>query len=166
MINVAFQTKDFLSGKSLVAYRVKQDAVVQKYEGGWHVMDEQGNVVGAGFYSSKDDLKKQYPTVKFQENPPMTIKSFISCGTPFQQKVWKQLLTIPKGQTRTYGDIAKAIGKPKASRAVGGAVGANPLCPYIPCHRVVGSQGNLGGFAYGIDIKKKLLQGEGVSYAI
>ncbi len=78
-------------------------------------------------------------------------------GTPFQQKVWKALLEIPYGETRSYGDIARNIGQEKASRAVGMANNKNPIAIIIPCHRVVGSNGKLVGYAGGLDIKEQLL---------
>jgi methylated-DNA-[protein]-cysteine S-methyltransferase len=77
-------------------------------------------------------------------------------GTPFQQAVWKALLQIPCGETRTYGQIAEQIGRPRAARAVGQAVGSNPLPIVVPCHRVVASTG-LGGFGGGLAMKKRLL---------
>lgn len=78
-------------------------------------------------------------------------------GTNFQQKVWQELLNIPYGQTKTYKDIAKNIGNEKAVRAVATAIGKNPLMVIIPCHRVIGSDGKMHGYAYGINLKKKLL---------
>ena len=80
-------------------------------------------------------------------------------GTPFQRDVWRALLDIPCGQTRTYGQIAAQIGRPRAARAVGQAVGANPLPIVIPCHRVVATSG-LGGFGGGLEMKRRLLQME------
>lgn len=82
-------------------------------------------------------------------------------GTPFQLKVWQALQSIPYGEVRTYGQIAAAIGCPKASRAVGMANHCNPLPLFIPCHRVIGSDGRLTGFAGGLEIKEKLLRLEG-----
>jgi methylated-DNA-[protein]-cysteine S-methyltransferase len=78
-------------------------------------------------------------------------------GTPFQKKVWAQLQRIPYGETRSYADIARAIGKPGASRAVGSANGANPIPIVIPCHRVINASGALGGYSGGLGIKKQLL---------
>ena len=78
-------------------------------------------------------------------------------GTDFQRNVWSALATIPYGQTWTYGQLAKHIGKPKASRAVGAANGANPLPIIIPCHRVVAAGGKLGGFGGGLEMKNSLL---------
>ncbi|MGZ3687605.1 MAG: methylated-DNA--[protein]-cysteine S-methyltransferase [Bdellovibrionota bacterium] len=81
-------------------------------------------------------------------------------GTPFQQSVWKRLQEIPHGEMRTYGEIARAIGRPLASRAVGAAIGANPIGILIPCHRVIGSNGKLTGFAGGLAAKRYLLAHE------
>ncbi len=81
-------------------------------------------------------------------------------GTPFQETVWRALMDIPYGETVSYGEIAKAIGRPKSARPVGGAVGRNPLPIIVPCHRVIGSDQSLTGFTGGIDIKVALLQQE------
>jgi methylated-DNA-[protein]-cysteine S-methyltransferase len=81
-------------------------------------------------------------------------------GTDFQQKVWAALCTIPFGETRSYGDIARAIGQPTASRAVGAANGRNPISIIAPCHRVVGTNGALTGFAGGVEVKRWLLDFE------
>ena len=78
-------------------------------------------------------------------------------GTPFQQKVWKRLCDIPYGETISYGELARQIGNPKASRAVGLANGSNPIPIVIPCHRVIGSNGKLTGYGGGLPIKEKLL---------
>jgi len=78
-------------------------------------------------------------------------------GTDFQQKVWEALLEIPANTTTTYADIAEKIGKPKAVRAVGTAVGANPIAYLIPCHRVIRTDGTLGGYRWGLEVKKKIL---------
>jgi O-6-methylguanine DNA methyltransferase len=82
-------------------------------------------------------------------------------GTSFQKKVWEALRGIPYGQTRSYGEIARTVGNPKAVRAVGSANGANPVPIIVPCHRVIQSNGSLGGFGGGLDLKKSLLEGEG-----
>ncbi len=78
-------------------------------------------------------------------------------GTAFQQAVWQALCDIPYGETRSYGDIARTIGKPNAVRAVGAANGRNPLSIIIPCHRVIGQNGSLTGYAGGLPIKQALL---------
>jgi methylated-DNA-[protein]-cysteine S-methyltransferase len=81
-------------------------------------------------------------------------------GTGFQEIVWRALLAIPFGETRSYGQIAKAIGRPSASRAVGAANGRNPISIIIPCHRVIGSTGELTGYGGGMDNKRWLLEHE------
>jgi AraC family transcriptional regulator, regulatory protein of adaptative response / methylated-DNA-[protein]-cysteine methyltransferase len=83
-------------------------------------------------------------------------------GTAFQEAVWQELRRIPVGETRSYADIALAVGKPKAVRAAGSANGANNVAVLIPCHRVVRTDGTLGGYAYGLERKAKLLEREGV----
>lgn len=85
-------------------------------------------------------------------------------GTAFQKKIWKLISDIPLGETRTYLQIASQFGNPKAVRAVGTALGQNPILIFIPCHRIVGSRGLLKGYAGGIEKKRKLLEHEG--YAI
>jgi methylated-DNA-[protein]-cysteine S-methyltransferase len=82
-------------------------------------------------------------------------------GTDFQQSVWKLLLKIPYGKTSTYGDLAGRLNRPMAAQAVGGAVGHNPISLLIPCHRVLGADGGLTGYAGGIEKKRALLELEG-----
>lgn len=82
-------------------------------------------------------------------------------GTPFQQRVWAALREIPRGQVRTYGELAWQLRS--APRAVGAACGANPVALLVPCHRVVRKSGGLGGFAWGVDTKRALLEAEGVN---
>jgi O-6-methylguanine DNA methyltransferase len=78
-------------------------------------------------------------------------------GTPFQVEVWRALLTIPYGETRTYQQIARQVGRPRAVRAVGAANGANPVSLVVPCHRVIATGGKLGGYGGGIELKARLL---------
>jgi len=87
-------------------------------------------------------------------------------GTPFQILVWKEIAKIPYGKTKTYKDLAIAIGKPKSARAVANACGKNPYAPTIPCHRVIRSDGKLGGYSGkgGINTKIKLLKQEGINF--
>jgi methylated-DNA-[protein]-cysteine S-methyltransferase len=85
----------------------------------------------------------------------------LSAGSPFQQAVWQALLAIPRGSTTSYGALSHHIGRPSAVRAVGGAIGRNPLSIVVPCHRVIGSTGSLTGYAGGLDRKIALLQLEG-----
>lgn len=81
-------------------------------------------------------------------------------GTDFQQRVWSALRRIPAGETRTYGQLAAALGHPAAARAVGRANATNPICLIVPCHRVIGADGSLTGFAFGEEIKRRLLEHE------
>lgn len=86
----------------------------------------------------------------------------LSRGTAFQQQVWQALLAIGWGHTARYGQLAQQLGRPQASRAVGMAVGRNPISIIVPCHRVLGSNGSLTGYAGGLDRKQELLRREGV----
>lgn len=83
-------------------------------------------------------------------------------GTPRQREVWDALTTIPRGRTVSYGELAAAVGRPSSARAVAAAVGANPLSIVVPCHRVIGADGRLTGYAGGLDRKRWLLRHEGV----
>jgi O-6-methylguanine DNA methyltransferase len=83
-------------------------------------------------------------------------------GTEFQKAVWAEIARIPYGATTTYGEIARRVGHPRAARAVGGAVGANPLSIIVPCHRVLGARGTLTGYGGGLEVKAALLRLEGV----
>jgi AraC family transcriptional regulator of adaptative response/methylated-DNA-[protein]-cysteine methyltransferase len=85
-------------------------------------------------------------------------------GTPFQRRVWDGLCAIPTGATCSYGELARRIGKPDAPRAVGAAVGANPVSILIPCHRALASDGSLHNYRYGIERKRRLLELEGASF--
>jgi methylated-DNA-[protein]-cysteine S-methyltransferase len=85
-------------------------------------------------------------------------------GTEFQHRVWSALVTIPYGETRSYGALAAELGNPGASRAIGRANATNPICLLVPCHRVIGADGSLTGFAFGEDIKRQLLAHEGAVF--
>lgn len=89
-----------------------------------------------------------------ESNKPLNV---VLKGTPFQIKVWEALRTIPTGQLTTYGDIAEQVGHPKASRAVGSAVGDNPIAYLIPCHRVIRRDGNIGQYYYGTAMKTAMI---------
>ena len=121
-------------------------------------------------------LKKRWPNAQLQQDnawaqeqlkqwfalkqqPPKPINLHI-VGTHFQQQVWQALLDIPLGQTISYGQLATQIKRPKAFRAVGTAVGANPITFLIPCHRVLQQSGSLGGYFWGVDLKQALLKWE------
>jgi methylated-DNA-[protein]-cysteine S-methyltransferase len=108
-----------------------------------------------------DDLRVQLDAYFAGERREFDLPFRIS-GTPFEMRVWKSLLTIPYGTTVSYGEIARRIGQPKASRAVGMANGRNPIPILVPCHRVIGSNGSLVGYGGGLETKKYLLEIEGV----
>jgi O-6-methylguanine DNA methyltransferase len=93
---------------------------------------------------------------------PQKILPLDLAGTEFQKSVWNALRKISTGKTKSYGEIAQAIGRPKAVRAVGGACGANPVPVLVPCHRVLAANGKIGGFSGGLDRKRDLLAREGV----
>ena len=81
-------------------------------------------------------------------------------GTTFQKRVWQELRRIPFGRTRSYAEVAAAVGRPSAARAVGRAIATNPVCLLVPCHRVIGADGSLTGFAFGTSLKRRLLEHE------
>ena len=110
-----------------------------------------------------NDTKKQLEDYLDGKRTSFNIKPILS-GTEFQKQVWDEINKIPYGQKVTYLDIAKGISKPTAYRAVANAVGRNPIAIIIPCHRVLRSNGNLGGYSSGVDIKKLLLKKEKISW--
>ena len=110
--------------------------------------------------ATESALKSILSGKKPKSFPPLDL----SDGTEFQQSVWRALQKISTGKTRSYGEIAGLIRKPKAVRAVGGACGANPIPVLIPCHRVLAANGKLGGFSGGLDWKRKLLAVEGIIF--
>jgi methylated-DNA-[protein]-cysteine S-methyltransferase len=132
------------------------------------------NASGTGLTSIKFVSKHQLPIItnKYIASAKVQLKEYFlgerrtfdlcldSSGTEFQQSVWQALLTIPFGEKRSYRDIALAIDKPKAVRAVGAANGRNPFTIIVPCHRVIGANGSLTGYAWGVDIKAQLLRHE------
>jgi len=104
-------------------------------------------------------LKSSLAGRKPKNLPPLDL-----AGTEFQKRVWNALRKISPGQTKSYGEVAQVIGKPKAVRAVGGACGANPVPIFVPCHRVLAANKKLGGFSGGLDWKRSLLACEGVKF--
>ncbi|MEM8838828.1 MAG: methylated-DNA--[protein]-cysteine S-methyltransferase [Pseudomonadota bacterium] len=111
----------------------------------------------APFGQVKRQLSEYFAGTRDRFDFPLTLN-----GTDFQKRLWRLLLRIPFGETRTYGALAKELGKPNASRAVGTANGANPIPIIIPCHRVIGSNGSLTGFGGGLETKQALLDLERV----
>ena len=103
------------------------------------------------------NVKKQLGEYFLGERNSFDIKISYN-GSDFQMKVWNELRKIPYGKKKSYSEIAAAIGKPNAQRAVGSACNKNPIMIIIPCHRVISKNGKLGGFAYGNDVKEKLLK--------
>ncbi len=118
-------------------------------------------------YIRSQARKTKKSKIFLKTSPTLTTKTWqpwiFAVGTEFQIEIWRELLKIPVGETRTYQDIAKQIGKPKHMRAIGGANNANPVVYFIPCHRVINHKGNIGGYAYGINCKRDFLSAEGVA---
>lgn len=136
---------------------------------------------GASLDDLLDELRHEHPDADFFEDPGLdpTAAAVATLagshhdevdtdalaldlhGTPFQTRVWDVLRAVPSGTTTTYKEIAEAIGRPDACRAVGGAIAANPIGIVVPCHRVIRSDGHLGGYRWGADAKSHLLEVEG-----
>ena len=100
---------------------------------------------------------RQWLDEYFAGKRPCNIPRLNPPGTDFQRRVWQKLFTIFYGQTKTYGEIARMVGC-RSARAIGQAIGRNPIALIIPCHRVIGANGTLGGYAYGLNLKKQLLE--------
>ena len=153
-------------------------AVVDTSLGSMLVAATDKGICRLSFDEDETELQKRFPAATIEqggdalaelvngaiaaiENPAnMPELPLDIAGTVFQQAVWKELQRIPPGETRTYAEIAAAVGKPKAVRAAGSANGANNVAVLIPCHRVIRTDGGLGGYAYGVERKEKLLETE------
>lgn len=134
-----------------------------------YLVEERGQIVEISFHSLDSQEEMQEKKTEILEEAVRQLEEYFAGrlqqfdlpfspqGTEFQKRVWKALLTIPYGETRSYGDIAKQIGSEKAVRAVGGANHVNPISIVIPCHRVIGKNGSLTGYGGGLEIKEKLL---------
>ena len=124
-------------------------------------MDRQRHLPAPACFGHRDDAAQPAAREQLRAYFAGQLRTFdvalATCGTPFQQQVWAALREVPYGSTCTYGDLAAAIGRPSAVRAVGAANGRNPVCVVVPCHRVVGAGGSLTGYAGGIDRKSYLL---------
>ena len=142
-------------------------------QGRMTIVDSGGAVVRIGFGVLDVEGSALSPTALTNEAATQLMEYFAGKrrtfslplapkGTPFQKEVWQALSSIPYGQTRSYADIAAQVGRPKAFRAVGMANNRNPIPIIIPCHRVVGSSGDMVGYAYGTKIKRYLLELEGI----
>ena len=146
-----------------------------------HILANEESLAALYFDEQVDDMEARFPSserTSGRRNPwLMRAEAFAACyfagdldyvseiplalaGTGMQREVWQALATIPPGETRTYGQIAEQIKRPEAARAVGSAVGRNPISLLIPCHRVVGSGGKLTGYAGGLAVKRFLLEHE------
>ena len=123
-------------------------------------VDGSGAVISPGMFAG---LQKRFIDYFNGIKVDFPDKLDLSAATSFQKEVWQAARSIPYGETRSYQWLAENIGSPEAARAVGGALGKNPLPVIIPCHRVIGINGNLTGFNGGLDVKKRLLELEGVS---
>lgn len=141
------------------------------------IIEQDGYIVGVNLLQDKDKqivMESSPPTVLLQETCIQLTEYFagertsfslpikFTTGTPFQRSVWNALRNIPYGETRSYEDIAVAIGNPKAVRAIGQANHNNPILLLVPCHRVINKNGSIGGFGCGVEVKKQLLQLEGI----
>jgi len=115
---------------------------------------------GAVLRRDQSATESRLKTIITGPQPKKETYELLVRGTEFQVQVWRALLSIPRGETRSYAEIASQIERPRAVRAVGTAVGANPIAWIIPCHRVLRSDGGLGGYRWGVDIKKACLQRE------
>lgn len=140
-------------------------------------VDEQGALVATAF-GTQEDLRRRFAGGRFTNDQSacrlVREQVFAYCsgerreftlpiaprGTTFQKEVWSALRRVPFGETRSYGQLAAELGNPDASRAVGRANATNPICLIVPCHRVIGADGSLTGFAFGEDLKHRLLEHE------
>lgn len=141
------------------------------------ITEQDGYIVGVNLMQDKDkqivtephpptallqETHTQLTEYFFGERTTFTLPIVYPHGTPFQHSVWNALRDIPYGETRSYEDIAVAIGNPKAVRAIGQANTRNPILLLVPCHRVINKNGTIGGFGCGVEMKKQLLQLEGL----
>ncbi len=131
------------------------------------IEESENAITGLWFHEEKDPMETETPLLKeagrqlteyFEKKRKVFDLPLKPEGTNFQKRVWAALCTIPYGQTRSYGEIAKQIGNEKACRAVGGANNKNPIMIFIPCHRVIGANGSLVGFGGGLPAKKYMLE--------
>ncbi|WP_061961203.1 methylated-DNA--[protein]-cysteine S-methyltransferase [Demequina flava] len=147
-------------------------------DGPFVVIEDEGAVVAAGWTQGpaalaarsrldggpgvRGDVTAADAVVAYYDGDPRPAMAvpIAAPGTEFRAAVWDALREIPAGQTRTYGELAAALGNPKASRAVGAACGANPVALFVPCHRVTGASGAMTGFAWGVEVKRSLLDRE------
>jgi methylated-DNA-[protein]-cysteine S-methyltransferase len=120
--------------------------------------DDKPRGILPGKSGASDLVRKQLDEYLRGERTDFTCQTAFSEGTEFERNVWNALRKVPYGETRTYKWLAEKIGKPRAFRAVGNALGKNPIPIIIPCHRIIESDGSLGGYSSGIGIKRRLLE--------
>lgn len=156
-INYCFSESPF--GRVIVASTAK-GICYMAFEDDQHMA--LGNLMqkfpNASFFEKQDELQKNALSIFNEDWTSLNSIKLHLKGTDFQLKVWESLLTIPKGKLSTYGNLARKIGHPGASRAVGTAIGSNPVAFLIPCHRVIQSSGHMGGYRWGSD-RKQLIVG-------
>jgi len=136
-------------GKGSLRRSLRQQAEAQKNEIIWQKSTERMSLY-------RTELEEYFAGQRKQFDFPLDLQ-----GTDFQLACWRGLLAIPYGETRSYADLARAVGKPNAFRAVGMANNRNPIAIVVPCHRVIASDGSLCGYGGGLDVKRKLLELEG-----
>jgi methylated-DNA-[protein]-cysteine S-methyltransferase len=134
--------------------------IVYPNDRGSHVPLQQWKEGGSVCHAAAQQLKEYFGGIRNTFDLPLDPH-----GTPFQQRVWRALLAIPYGETISYGELARRIGRPTSQRAVGAANGQNPLPIVVPCHRVIGSNGSLTGYGGGLPIKQHLLELESAPVA-
>jgi methylated-DNA-[protein]-cysteine S-methyltransferase len=141
-------------GSSITELHIEDDKYFLQIPADW-----QRDTSNSVLKQAKQELQEYFDKKRTKFSIPLSPE-----GTMFQKAVWKALEAIPSGTTVTYMQIAKQLKKPEAIRAVGSAVGRNPLCIFIPCHRVMGSDGKFHGYVAGIERKKNLLELEGMKF--
>lgn len=147
--------------QGLIGIEFEQEQVATKIAPHWQPSSQAAGAIQAIFCKATAVLARYFNG----EKPEFADLDFLAPkGTAFQQAVWSILLAIPYGKTTSYGEIAAQLGKPNAMRAVGGAVGRNPISILIPCHRVLGKNQALTGFGGGLPAKRYLLQLEEIAY--
>jgi O-6-methylguanine DNA methyltransferase len=159
METLHYSRLDSMAGHLVIGVSAK-GMVALEFDRGHFPPEKQGNI---SWQESKEhtapyvcELKEYFAGQRREFSFSLDLR-----GTPFQVKCWRALLEIPYGETRTYADIARAVGRPKGFRAVGMANNRNPIAIVVPCHRVIASDGTLCGYGGGLDIKRKLLELEG-----
>ncbi|ETA80330.1 methylated-DNA--[protein]-cysteine S-methyltransferase [Youngiibacter fragilis] len=152
---------------------MKEAAVIKSNLGNIELEAEDGALTGLAFTSKPleappagsvlEEAARQLDEYFKGQRKEFTIP-LAPHGTSFQERVWKELLNIPYGEAISYGELARRCDNPNAARAIGGAVGKNPIGVIIPCHRIISGDGTLGGYTGGTDFKKLLLKLEGVTW--